>query len=66
MNLDLKVDIIKWLSNNENEFNRVNACVEYFREYIYDKNGNYLKYNCGRKIHDFIVNADKLLFEEEE
>lgn len=62
MNKELKKDIIDWLIENENLFNRVNNCVEHFREYIYDKNGNFLKYGIGSKTHDFIVAADKLLY----
>ena len=65
MNKELKKDIIDWLIENENLFNRVNNCVEHFREYIYDKNGNFLKYGIGSKTHDFIVAADKLLYKEE-
>ena len=65
MNKELKKDILDWLIENENLFNRVNNCVEHFREYIYDKNGNFLKYGIGSKTHDFIVAADKLLYKEE-
>ena len=65
MKQELKMAILKWLYDNENVFNRVNACVEYFKEYIYDSTGNFLKYGIGRETYDFIVRADKLLFGKE-
>lgn len=42
MSKELKTAIIKWLLKNENQWQRVNACTEAFREYIYNKSGNYL------------------------
>ena len=66
MKNELKMDIIKWLYNNEHEFQRVNKCVEHFREYIYDKEGNFLKYGIGKETHDFIIKADKLFYSMED
>lgn len=39
---ELKTAIVKWLLENENQWQRVNVCTEAFREYIYNKSGNYL------------------------
>lgn len=65
MKMELKREIINWLIDNEKVFNRVNACVDHFKEYIYDSTGNFLKYGIGRETHDFIVRADKLLYSME-
>lgn len=60
---DLKQAIFNWLLENENQWQRVNACVKAFRAYIYDENGNYLI--GGQVISKFIVDADKLLYGNE-
>ena len=60
MSKELKVAIIKWLLENENEWQRVNACTEAFREYIYSKSGNYLI--GGESVAEFIRAADKLIY----
>lgn len=57
---ELKAAIIKWLLENENQWQRVNACTEAFREYIYNKNGNYLI--GGESVAEFIRAADKLIY----
>ena len=57
---ELKIAIIKWLLENENQWQRVNACTEAFREYIYSKNGNYLI--GGKAVAEFIGAADKLIY----
>ena len=57
---ELKQAIINWLLKNENQWQRVNACTEAFREYIYDKNGNYLI--SGESVVEFIRAADKLIY----
>ena len=57
---ELKAAIITWLLNNENEWQRVNACHNAFREYIYNASGNYLI--GGKVVSDFISDADKLLY----
>lgn len=57
---DLKQAIFNWLLENENQWQRVNACVKAFRAYIYDENGNYLI--GGQVVFKFIVDADKLLY----
>lgn len=49
-----------WLLEHENEWQRVNTCVDEFRNYIYNDNGNFLI--GGENVHDFIVKADKLLY----
>ena len=56
--LDLKKQIIAWYLDNLNEFQRSNACREEFREYIYDKNGNYLV--GGQAVSDFIDHVERL------
>ena len=57
---ELKTAIIKWLLCNENQWQRVNACTEAFREYIYNKSGNYLI--GGEAVMEFIRAADKLIY----
>ena len=58
--LELKKAIIDWLFNNKNEWQRVNACTEYFRPYIYNGDGNYLI--GGKEVSDFITEANKLIY----
>ena len=57
---ELKRAIILWLLDHENEWQRVNACREAFRAYIYNMDGNYLI--GGEIVSEFICNADKLLY----
>ncbi len=64
MNKILKAKILNWLFENENQFNRVNACIAAFREYIYDKKGNYLI--GGQTVLEFIKDADKLIYGKNE
>lgn len=66
MNRDkqLKYEIINWLFENENEWQRVNHCHDAFREYIYNKDGNYLI--GGENVSKFIEDADKLIYGKEE
>lgn len=63
MLLELKKAIIDWLITNKKEWQRTNACVKAFKNYIYDDNGNYLI--GGQAVSEFIVEAEKLLFKEE-
>lgn len=58
---ELKQAIINWLFENEKVFNRVNCCMDAFRAYIYDANGNYLI--GGKEVAEFISKANKLLFD---
>lgn len=57
---ELKKAIIDWLFENKNQWQRVNACHECFRQYIYTPEGNY----CigGKVVSDFISAADKLIY----
>ena len=57
---ELKAEILKWLLEHENIFNRVNACIEEFKPYIYKADGNYLI--GGQAVSEFITEADKLLY----
>ena len=57
---ELKAEILKWLLEHENTFNRVNACKDEFRPYIYNADGNYLI--GGQNVSEFITEADKLLY----
>lgn len=59
---ELKKAILDWLLDNENEWQRVNACHKKFRAYIYDKDGYYLI--GGQIVSKFITDADKLLYGE--
>ena len=60
INKELRRAIINWLLDNENQWQRVNACVEWFGEYIYNSKGNFLI--GGKEVHDFICAADKSLY----
>ena len=57
---ELKKEIINWIIENGNEFQRVNACTDKFRLYIYDTNGNYLI--GGENVVNFIKKADNLIY----
>ena len=60
MYLELKQKIINWLIDNKNCWQRVNACHDEFRQYIYDNSGKYII--GGKVVSEFISDADKLLF----
>ena len=60
MHKELKKEIIKWLLENENEWQRLNSCKEEFRNYIYDNKGNYLI--GGEDVSNFIREADDLIY----
>ena len=60
MYLELKKAIIEWLIDNKNAWQRVNACHDVFRQYIYDDAGNYII--GGKVVSEFISDADKLLY----
>ena len=60
MNKELKKAILIWLYENEERWQRSNSCSKEFREYIYNKEGNFLI--GGEDILNFIRNADKLLY----
>lgn len=60
MNKELKKQIVMWLLENENQWQRVNECTKEFRPYIYDSKGNYLI--GGEQVGDFISEVDKVLF----
>lgn len=60
---ELKKVILLWLLEHENEWQRVNACMETYKEYIYDTNGNYLI--GGEAVRDFIEEADKFIYGKE-
>lgn len=57
---ELRRAIVEWLFNNESVFNRVNACVDNFRQYIYDAAGNYAI--GGKDVHDYILTMSDELF----
>lgn len=58
---ELKRAILEWMLENENTWQRTNAAVEAFREYIYDSKGNYLI--GGKEVAEFIMKAEDLLYE---
>lgn len=60
MNKELKKVILLWLLEHENEWQKVNACIEEHKSYIYDTNGKYLI--GGEAVRDFIKEADKLIY----
>lgn len=57
---ELKAEILKWLLEHENEWQRVNACREAFKQYIFNVDGDYLI--GGQTVSEFITEADKLLY----
>lgn len=62
MHKELKRAIVYWLLDHEYEFQRVNACTEHFRPYIYDASGNHLI--GGEDVYNFIIKVDKTLYGE--
>lgn len=58
MNNELKDAIIKTVQENTNEFQLTNFIVGNFREYIYNKDGEYLI--GGEQVAQFINNFIKL------
>lgn len=61
MNKELKKAIFIWLVENENVWQRVNACHEAFSPYIYAPSGEYLVFG-GKETSEFIKKADELLY----
>lgn len=59
---ELKKVILMWLLEHEDTWQRVNVCIDEFRNYIYQDNGNYLI--GGENVSKFIVKADKLLYSD--
>lgn len=57
---ELKAEILKWLLEHENEWQRVNACRKAFRQYVFNADGNYII--GGQTVSEFIIEADKLLY----
>lgn len=57
---ELKKEIINWIIDNGNEWQRLNTCIDTFRLYIYDTNGNYLV--GGENVANFIKKADNLIY----
>lgn len=59
MNKKLKEAIIKFIFDNEKEFQITNTTVSKFHEYIYDKSGEYLI--GGEDVKKFIDDAIELI-----
>ena len=62
MRIELKKAILNWICENNKEWQIINACHEKFREYIYNKDGNYLI--DGEKVSRFIDDAVRLIKRE--
>lgn len=62
MHKELKRAIVSWLLDNEHKWQRINACHEEFRAYIYNHDGNYLI--GGKEVSCFISDADKLIYDK--
>ena len=60
MHKELKKEIITWLLENENNWQRLTACKEKFRNYIYGIEGNYI-YG-GEEVSNFISKANDLIY----
>lgn len=59
MHIKLKQAIVNWLIDNRECYRRNAACREEFRQYIYDKNGNYII--GGEEVSNFITNIEEIL-----
>lgn len=57
---ELKKEIINWLIENENMYQRVNNCVDAFKQYIFNDKGNFII--GGDDVHMFIIDADALIY----
>lgn len=57
---ELKKEIINWIIDNGDEWQRLNTCIDKFKLYIYDTNGNYLV--GGENVANFIEKADNLIW----
>lgn len=60
INKELKKAIINWLLENENAWQRTNACMKNFSEYIFNKDGNYLI--GGEDVLNFIEKIEKAIY----
>ena len=60
MHKELKKEIIKWLLENENQWQRLNSCKEEFKNYIYGDEGSFLI--GGEDVSDFIRKANNLIY----
>ena len=60
MHHELKRAITNWLLDNPNTWQRVNACHEEFRAYIYNADGNYLI--GGKEVSEFISKINKVIY----
>lgn len=60
---ELKQQIVDWLFEHENEWQRTNACVKTFREYIYNSEGDHLI--GGEDVYNFIRSVEDLIYEKE-
>lgn len=56
---ELKKAIIDWMFDNASAWQRLNACVDAFRAYIYDGAGNYLI--GGETVYRFIKTIDEII-----
>jgi len=57
--MQIKKQIINYIFENQDEFQLTNATINNFREYIYNKEGNYL--TGGELIANFIRKAIDLI-----
>lgn len=59
MNKELKKEIIKFIFENDKDFQLVNNTVSYFRAYIYNSDGSFLI--GGEDVYKFIKSSIQLL-----
>jgi len=59
MKTELKKAIVDFIFENEKDFQLINRTIQYFREYIYNSEGDYLI--GGEEVKDFIKDAIKFL-----
>lgn len=61
MNWGLMQAICEFIADNHNEFQLLNATTRQFREYIFDKEGEYLI--GGKQVSSYIIKQTKLMQE---
>ena len=59
MNIELKQAIVNYIFNNIDDFQIINSTIDQFKNYIYDKEGEYLI--GGGNIAKFIEDANNLI-----
>jgi len=62
MQYGLMADICEYIADTHNDFQLTHNVTQQFREYIFDKDGEYLKHG-GKQVASFIIKQIKLMQE---